>query len=149
MKIKSIKAIENNACLCKPEEYDISLATAVVRKRTLLNNPGILGTFPDTIITAIASPIALPIPKTTDVIIPLFAAGRVILNMVSVFVAPSASEPSSYSFVTALIAVSDTEITDGKIITVKTIIAEKRFAPSGRPNTTLTAGTMIIIPTRP
>ena len=35
------------------------------------------------------------------------------------------------------------------IITVSTIIAEKRFAPSGRLNVSLTNGTMIIIPTRP
>ena len=69
------KAIENNACCCNPLEYAISLATAVVRNLTLWNRDGIFGTFPDTIITAMASPIALPTPKTTAAVIPLLAAG--------------------------------------------------------------------------
>ena len=114
-----------------------------------MKSPGIFATLPATIITAIASPIALPIPRTTDVKIPLFAAGTTTLNTVSVLVAPSASDASSYSLGTLLIAVSDTEITDGRIITVSTIIAEKRFAPSGRLNVSLTRGTITIIPTRP
>ena len=92
-----------------------------------------LGVFPDTIMTAIASPIALPIPSTTEVKIPLFEAGTMILKTVSVLVAPSASEPSSYSFGTAFIAVSETLIIDGSIITESTIMAENKFAPSGRP----------------
>ena len=149
MKTKSTNAIEKSASLCSPDEYDISLATAVVRNLTLVKSPGIFATLPATIITAIASPIALPIPSTTDVKIPLFAAGTTTLNTVSVLVAPSASDASSYSLGTLLIAVSDTEITDGRIITVSTIIAEKRFAPSGRLNVSLTRGTITIIPTRP
>ena len=40
-------------------------------------------------------------------------------------------------------------ITEGKIIIDKTIIAEKRFAPSGREKAVLTAGTITIIPISP
>lgn len=88
-----------------------------MRKRTLLNRLGIFATLPATIITAIASPIALSIPRTTAVTIQLFAAGRVTLKIDYVFVAPSANDASSYSFGTARIAVTDTEMTDGIIIT--------------------------------
>ena len=76
MNMNNTNAIENNASLCNPLEYAISLDTAVVKKRTLWNNEfGILGAFPATIITAIASPIARPTPNTTAAAIPLFAAG--------------------------------------------------------------------------
>ena len=51
------------------------MATAVVRKRTLWNRDGILATLPDTIITAMASPMARPTPSTTAAAMPLFAAG--------------------------------------------------------------------------
>ena len=44
---------------------------------------------------------------------------------------------------------SDTEMTEGKIIIVKTIIAENKFAPSGKLKTSRTIGTIIIIPTKP
>ena len=40
-------------------------------------------------------------------------------------------------------------VTDGNIITVKTIIAENKFAPSGKLKASRTRGTIIIIPTRP
>ena len=120
-----------------------------MRKRTLPNNFGIFDALPDTIITAIASPIALPVPRTTEANIPLFAAGTTTLKTVSAFVAPRASDHSSYSFGTARIAVSETLITDGRIIIERTIIAEKSVAPSGRLNTSRTVGTIIIIPTRP
>ena len=68
--------MEKSACRCKPLEYDISLATAVVRKRTLSKiEPGMFGALPETIITAIASPMARPTPSTTAAAMPLFAAG--------------------------------------------------------------------------
>lgn len=75
MNRKRTSAMENSASLWSPEEYDISLATAEVRKRTLSKMPGMFATFPDTMITAIASPIARPTPSTTAAAIPLFAAG--------------------------------------------------------------------------
>ena len=71
------------------------------------------------------------------------------MKIVSVLVAPSAKEASSYSLGTARIAVSDTEMTDGNIMTARTKIAENRFAPSGNPKNSRTVGTMMIIPTRP
>ena len=61
----------------------------MVRKRTEVNSPGIFATLPDTIMIAIASPIALPTPSTTAVATPLRAAGRLTLKIVSILVAPS------------------------------------------------------------
>ena len=75
MERKRTKAIENSACCCKPDEYDISLATAVVRNLTLWKSDGMFGALPETIMTAIASPIARPTPSTTEAAIPLLAAG--------------------------------------------------------------------------
>ena len=149
MNKNSTNAIENSACLCSPAEYDISLATAVVKKRTLWNNDGIFGTFPETIITAIASPIARPTPNTTAAAIPLLAAGTDTLKYVSISVAPSASYASSYSFGTASSALSETLIIDGKIMIASTIIAARRLAPSGTLNNLRIPGTRISIPTRP
>ena len=104
---------------------------------------------PETIITAIASPIARPTPSTTAAAIPLFAAGTDTLKYVSIGVAPSASDASSYSGGTASSAVSETLIIDGRIIIARTIIAAKRLAPSAILNVSLTHGTSTSIPTRP
>ena len=110
---------------------------------------GILATFPATIITAIASPIALPTPKTTADAIPLFAAGTTTLKMVSILFAPKAKLPNSYSTGTASMAVIETLIIDGKIITAKTIIAENKEEPSGILNNICTQGTKTNIPIKP
>ena len=67
-------------------------STAVVRKRTELNGRGKFTELPDTSVIAIASPMALPVPKTTAVIIPDFAAGRITWKIVWIFVAPNARE---------------------------------------------------------
>ena len=107
------------------------------------------GAFPATIITAIASPIALPTPRTTAAAIPLFAAGTDTLKYVSTGVAPSAREASSYSGGTASRAVSDTLIMDGRIMMARTTIAAKRLAPSGMPNAVRMPGTSTIMPTSP
>ena len=149
MKRNSTSAIENSACLWRPPEYDISLATAVVRNLTLPKSDGIFGTLPETIMTAIASPIARPTPMTTAAAMPLFAAGTDTLKQVSTGVAPSASDASSYSFGTASSAVIDTLMMDGSIIIARTMTAARRLAPSGTPNNFLIPGTRISIPTRP
>ena len=107
------------------------------------------GTFPDTIITAIASPIARPTPKTIAAAMPLFAAGTETRNHVSVFVAPRASDACSYSSGTASNAVMETFTMEGRIITESTMMAASRLAPSGTPNTLLMAGTRTSMPTRP
>ena len=67
---------------------------AVMVRRPLSSPTGILAWFPATIITAIVSPIARPIPRTTAARIPDFAAGSITIKMLLSFVAPSAREPS-------------------------------------------------------
>ena len=54
MNKNNTNAMENNASLCNPLEYAISLDTAVVRNRTLWNKEfGMFGAFPATIICAL------------------------------------------------------------------------------------------------
>ena len=64
-------------------------------------------------------------------------------------VAPRAREASSYSLGTASSAVRDIFTMLGKIMTESTTMAEKRLAPSERPNSSRTPGTSTIMPTRP
>ena len=75
-----------------------------------------LATLPATIMTAMASPMARPMPSTTAAAMPLEAAGTDTRNTVSMWVAPSARDASSYSRGTALRAVSDTLMMEGRII---------------------------------
>ena len=56
------------------DAYDISDTMAVVRNRTDPSSYGIRGTLPDTMMIAIASPIARPMPCITAVSTPLRAA---------------------------------------------------------------------------
>ena len=116
---------------------------------TLLNRPGILATLPATIITAIASPTARPMPSTTPAAMPLLAAGMLTLNTVSIFEAPSARLASSYSGGTASRAVSLTDMMLGSIITASTRMAARRQVPFFSRNISITAGTRTIMPTRP
>ena len=80
---------------------------------------------------------------------PLFAAGTDTRKYVSMGVAPSAREASSYSFGTASREVTATLIMDGRIIIASTIIAAKRLAPSGTEKILRIPGTRISIPTSP
>ena len=98
---------------------------------TLLSKEGILATLPATIRMAMASPMARPMPSTTEAAMPLLAAGMLTLKIVSIFVAPSARLASSYSGGTAFSAVSLTEMMDGRIMMASTMIAARRLAPSG------------------
>ena len=100
-------------------------------------------------ITAIVSPIALPIPNTTAAKIPDFAAGNTTLNIVSIFDAPSANDPSLYAFGTALIAVSDTDIIVGNIIIDNTIITASKLCPFGKLNIFCIFGTINANPNIP
>ena len=122
---------------------------AVVRKRTELKSPGILATLPDTMIMAMASPIARPTPSTMEVAMPLLAAGMLTRKIVSIFVAPKAREASSYSLGTAFRAVVETLTIEGRIIMASTIMAASRVAPEGRLKTFWIRGTSTVIPTRP
>ena len=122
---------------------------AVVKNRTGVSKPGILATLPATMMMAMASPMARPMPSTMAVAMPLRAAGTLTRNTVSIWVAPRARDASSYSRGTARSAVSDTETIEGRIITASTMIAARSVAPEGRSKATRMAGTSRIIPTRP
>ena len=122
---------------------------AVVRNRTDFKSPGILATFPETMMIAMASPMARPTPRTMDAAIPLLAAGRETRKYVSVFVAPRARDAASYSGGPARSAVSETLMIDGRIIMASTTTAASRQAPDESPNSRWIVGTSTIIPTRP
>ena len=96
-----------------------------------------------------ASPMARPTPSTTAAAIPLRAAGTDTLNHVSVAVAPSASDASSYSRGTASSAVMATLMMDGRIMMASTMMAASRPEPSGIRNSFRMPGTSTSMPTRP
>ena len=108
-----------------------------------------LATLPATMMMAMASPMARPMPSTTAAAMPLEAAGTLTRNTVSMWVAPRARLASSYSGGTAFRAVSDTEMMEGRIMMARTMMAQKRLAPSGRSKALRTAGTSTIMPMRP
>ena len=120
----------------------------MVRNLTLSKSEGILGAFPDTIMTAIASPMARPTPSTTAAVIPLFAAGTDTRKYVSMG-APSDSDAYSYSLGTASRALRETFIMDGSTIIASTMMAARSPDPSATPKILLMAGTSTSIPTRP
>ena len=62
-----------------PEAYPISETIPVVKKRTELNGKGTFTEFPATSKIAIASPIALPTPRTIAETIPDLALGKTCL----------------------------------------------------------------------
>ena len=89
------------------------------------------GALPETIMTAMASPMARPTPSTTAAAMPLLAAGADTRNQVSTGVAPRARDASSYSFGTASSALTETLMMDGRIMMARTMMAASRLAPSG------------------
>ena len=99
--------------------------------------------------TAMASPMARPTPSTTAAAIPLRVAGTDTRNHVSVAVAPSASDASSYSFGTASSAVMATLVMDGRIMMASTMMAASSPDPSGIWKIRRIPGTSTSIPTRP
>src|SRR5690606_3049106 len=92
---------------------------------------------PHTMITAMVSPTARPIPSTTEAMIPDFAAGMVTLKMVSTLEAPRARDPSLYSFGTARRDVSDMLTMVGRIMADRMTIMAKRLLPVVLPRRTL------------
>ena len=78
---------------------------------------------------AIASPNALPIPKTIPVNIPDFAAGITTLKMVCSLVAPNARDADLRLSYTAFRDEVLTLITVGRIMIANTIIADSILAP--------------------
>ena len=76
-----------------------------------------------------ASPIALPVPSTTAVIMPDLAAGTITWNMVCIFVAPSARDALFKWAGTDLREDSLILMTVGRIIRASTSTADIRLAP--------------------
>lgn len=129
MNTNSTNPMVNSTFLCIPDEYAISLTMAVVKKRTELNGIGRFTELPATKLIAIASPIARPTPKTIAVIMPDFAAGSIVLNIVCILDAPSARDADFIWEGTALIADSLILITVGNIIIANTTTADSRLDP--------------------
>ena len=94
-----------------------------------MNGSGRFTEPPATRLIAIASPKALPIPKTIPVIIPDLAAGTTTLKIVCILVAPRASDVALKFIGTALIADALILITVGSIIIASTSTAARRLAP--------------------
>ena len=119
----------NKTCRCRPAAYPISLTMAVVRNLTEQKGKGMFTEPPDTRLIAMASPMARPVPSTTAVIIPGFAAGRITVKTVCIRDAPRAREESLSCCGTASMAASLILITVGRIMTASTKTADSRFAP--------------------
>ena len=111
-------------------------------------DPGIWATLPATIITAKVSPIALPIPRITAVIIPGSADGKIIWRIVCQWVDPRPNAASLYSPGTALIASWETDIIVGNIITDKIKAAVNTLNPVP-PKCWRTTGTNTVKPKNP
>jgi len=142
--------VANNISWWVPYAYPTSKAILVVKGLILdIIESGTIGELPATNITAIVSPIALPIPSTTAANIPDFAAGKITLNIVSVWDAPRPKEPSLYALGTDLIAVSDTVTMVGSIIIAKTIITANKLCPLEVLNTFWISGTITTKPNIP
>ena len=79
------------------------------------------GLFPVTIMTAIVSPMALPIPRMAAAEIPDIAAGTMTLIVVSQRVAPMARDASLYEWGTECMASSETDMTVGRAMIPRSI----------------------------
>ena len=84
---------------------------------------------PATILMAMASPRALPMPSTTPVRMPDLAAGTVTRRMVCILLAPRAREAARREPGTARMAEALTLMTVGRIMMARTITAASRSAP--------------------
>ena len=82
-------------CVVSCRSISHSIAILPVRLLTGENiDSGNLTVLPATMITAIVSPIARPMPKTIAAIIPDFTSGNTMCQVVCHWVAPKAKEPS-------------------------------------------------------
>ena len=108
---------------------------------------GILGWFPATMTTAMVSPMLLPIPSTTEDMIPEDAAGIITLSTALSFESPRARAPSRRAGSKALRELWDTVTMVGRIITERRIDAVRMLFPL--PVTYLIIGTSTIRPKKP
>ncbi len=102
---------------------------AVVKNLEDFNKSGMLTALPETIITAMVSPRALPSPKNIPEDIPFFAAGKTTLKIERALDSPSASEASKNLSEKYLIENSEMLIIVGKIMMIRTIIAVNKQSP--------------------
>ena len=105
---------------------------AVLRKRVSglsSNGLGMAIELPITMISAIVSPRARPIPRITAATMPERAAGNITWRMVCQCVAPRASEPSLYALGTAWMASRAMLVTVGRIMIARMIEAFSRPKP--------------------
>jgi hypothetical protein len=102
---------------------------------------------PTTMIMAMASPMARPIPRTMEAAIPEREAGSNTLHMVCQWVAPSARAPSLWLLGTALMLSSLMLTMVGSIMAVRTMTPAAMLKPG--PPIWRIRGTMSTMPTRP
>ena len=114
--------VANRACRCIPEAYPISMPMFVVSVLTGSRiDVGIATALPKTIMTAIVSPTARPVPKMTAATIPDLADGKITDRIVCQWVMPSASAPSLYWRGKARIDTSEILMTVGKTMIARII----------------------------
>ena len=97
---------------------------------------GMMAAFPATIMTAMVSPTARPMPRMIAAAIPERAAGTRTRLMVCQRVAPMASDPSLYSWGTEEMASSDTLTIVGSAMMPSRTEAASQVSPVGRSNVT-------------
>src|SRR5271157_1002270 len=93
------------------------------------NEPGICICPPRSMTTAMVSPMARMIPRTTAVIIPEDATGTTTFFIVSHFVAPREIDASLYSLGTELRASTDSDVMVGRIMIESTVDARRMPVP--------------------
>ena len=118
-------------------------------ENTFVIGLGMMAALPVTIITAMVSPIALPIPRIMAAVIPDRAEGTITLLIVCHLVAPIDREASRYSMGTELIASSDTLIIVGNAIIPRRIEPANQHSPDGLSNDTLNQSVNTINPKNP
>ena len=97
---------------------------------------GMIAAFPATIMTAMVSPTARPMPRMMAAAMPESAAGTRTRLMVCQRVAPMASDPSLYSWGTELMASSETLTIVGSAMMPRRTEAASQVSPVGRSNAT-------------
>ena len=110
---------------------------------------GMTAAFPVTISTAMVSPTARPMPRTTPDAIPDIEEGITTLYIVCHLVAPRARLASRRVLGQFRMASSATVTMVGRAMMASTILPARPLSPTGSPNTCCRSGTMIISPKNP
>ncbi len=110
---------------------------------------GMIAVLPVTMMTAMVSPIARPIPRMIAAAIPERAAGTMTRLIVCQRVAPVARDPSRYSMGTELIASSETLIIVGSVMIPRRIDPASQVCPLGMLNAMRMKVLRTIIPKNP